>query len=464
MQLGTVSLDDSDDDEIKVSGKAVQLVKDIQVRVLAEVAKHLRVSDARRVEIENVAQVATEEAVAAVRKICSRIEKRNERQEVQQDVQFQEMLRQRKKEQDELIQLKQLLALRDQELSVLRQAQEAKSGPAQPMEVDETSKPGWWEKACGLEGASCDAFPLIAVQSKSEAKRSEKKFDVTDAMHSLHAQFRCQRQPFPIMPGHPGIPADATSRCQCGLTLTVSDLISNVPQPVNDHRVETVLEAARVLAIWNGVRTLTDKVKWICDPFHRRIFEIGWKIAKTTDWNLVLTEIGKKHHKALVVVPETLKRLKHLQKTIKNVDVFYYRKFSEVHLRKNELFRNELGHVVFVMPSLEPKQTGCWLPFVAAMDMWLGIGCRLYLVAGPVGREQSSWFRVAERARSHVHRDLEYRPEKAEQIVDKLPVSAGVIPADSPCLEVGMIDDDKAWIPEAGVQKFYSKMADVLSS
>ncbi|VDO30644.1 unnamed protein product [Heligmosomoides polygyrus] len=91
MQLGTVSLDDSDDDEIKVSGKAVQLVKDIQVRVLAEVAKHLRVSDARRVEIENVAQMATEEAITAVRKIYSRIGKRNERQEMRQDVQFQEM-------------------------------------------------------------------------------------------------------------------------------------------------------------------------------------------------------------------------------------------------------------------------------------------------------------------------------------------------------------------------------------
>ncbi|VDO81631.1 unnamed protein product [Heligmosomoides polygyrus] len=117
MQLGTVSLDDSNDDEIKVSGISVQLVKDIQVRVLAEVAKHLRVLEARRVEIENMAWMAIEEAVAAVRKIYSRFEKHNERQETQQDVQFQEMLRQRKKEQDDLFQLKQLLPLRNQELA-----------------------------------------------------------------------------------------------------------------------------------------------------------------------------------------------------------------------------------------------------------------------------------------------------------------------------------------------------------
>lgn len=95
------------------------------------------------------------------------------------------------------------------------------------------------------------------------------------------------------------------------------------------------------------------------------IFESGWRIARMTDWNVVKAQIGYEHHKALVVVPETLRRLKHLQRSLKNVDVFYYRKFSEVHLRKNELFRDELGHVVFVTPSLEPKQTECWLPFVA---------------------------------------------------------------------------------------------------
>ncbi|VDO99678.1 unnamed protein product [Heligmosomoides polygyrus] len=103
VQLGAVSLEDSEDDELQVSAKAVQLVKDIQ-----------------------------------------------------------EMVRQRKQEQDELIQLRQLLALRDQELSVLRRAQESRSRPAQPMEVEETSKPGWWEKACGLEGVNCEDFPLIA--------------------------------------------------------------------------------------------------------------------------------------------------------------------------------------------------------------------------------------------------------------------------------------------------------------
>ncbi|VDO99677.1 unnamed protein product [Heligmosomoides polygyrus] len=183
-----------------------------------------------------------------------------------------------------------------------------------------------------------------------------------------------------------------------------------------------------------------------------------------TDWNVVKAQIGNEHHKALVVVRETLRKLKHLQRPLKNVDVFYYRKFSEVHLRKNELFRDELGHVVFVTPSLEPKQTGCWLPFVAAMDMWLGIGCRLYLLAGPIGRELSSWLRVAERARSHVSGYLKYRPEHAQQVVDKLPAHTGVIPADSPCLEVGMIDDEKAWIPEALVRTFYSKIAEVLSS
>lgn len=105
-----------------------------------------------------------------------------------EDDELQEMVRQRKQEQDELIQLRQLLALRDQELSVLRRAQEARSGPAQPMEVEETSKPGWWEKACGFEGVNCEDFPLIAVhrsRRRKGAKRSLTSWTTcTFSMHS----------------------------------------------------------------------------------------------------------------------------------------------------------------------------------------------------------------------------------------------------------------------------------------
>ncbi|VDO81630.1 unnamed protein product [Heligmosomoides polygyrus] len=61
-------------------------------------------------------------------------------------------------------------------------------------------------------------------QGEVKAFKSEKEFDVTDAMHFLREQFRCQGQPFPIMPGHPGIPAYVTSRCQCGSTLTIDRL------------------------------------------------------------------------------------------------------------------------------------------------------------------------------------------------------------------------------------------------
>ncbi|VDP59618.1 unnamed protein product [Heligmosomoides polygyrus] len=54
--------------------------------------------------------------------------------------------RQRKHEQDQLIQLRQLLALRHQELSVLRRAQEARRGPTHPIEVEETGRPGTVEE------------------------------------------------------------------------------------------------------------------------------------------------------------------------------------------------------------------------------------------------------------------------------------------------------------------------------
>lgn len=64
-----------------------------------------------------MAHTATEEAVAAVKKIYSRIKRNNERKELQQGVQFEEMVRPRNMEQDEQIQLRQLLVLKNQQLA-----------------------------------------------------------------------------------------------------------------------------------------------------------------------------------------------------------------------------------------------------------------------------------------------------------------------------------------------------------
>ncbi|RCN42760.1 hypothetical protein ANCCAN_11243, partial [Ancylostoma caninum] len=102
-----------------------------------------------------------------------------------------------------------------------------------------------------------------ATRSTVDVPRgAEKEFDVKDEMHFLHGQFRCMGQPFPMIPDHP-MTADVASKCHCSGMIRAVNLIPTLPAPACDHRIENVLEAARVLAIWNGSGTLKEKLRWI---------------------------------------------------------------------------------------------------------------------------------------------------------------------------------------------------------
>ncbi|EYB98415.1 hypothetical protein Y032_0131g1611 [Ancylostoma ceylanicum] len=196
--------------------------------------------------------------------------------------------------------------------------------------------------------------------------RSEREFDVNDEMHCLHGRFRCQGQPLPLMEG---VPQMDMSQCNCSASITAVELIPDLPQPAQSHRVECVLEGARVIAIWQGLGTLAEKVKWILDPFHRRItpksvalsyaffrsrclhisimagavaangimrhamisgwscditqiFELGWHIASRLSWKIAQTTVGKEHRKILIVVPESLHSLKFAAHGMKDTIVF----------------------------------------------------------------------------------------------------------------------------------------------
>lgn len=112
--------------------------------------------------------------------------------------------------------------------------------------------------------------------------------------------------------------------------------------------------------------------------------------------------------------------------------IFYYRGFRDIHIKKTFLFYINLGHVVFMLPPVEPL-SGSWLPLVHAVSMWLAIGCLLYLVPGPRTADDNAWYRVCSQARDHVdsyvHAHLHYRA----QVIDKLPVIAGAADTSSPC-------------------------------
>ncbi|EYC20218.1 hypothetical protein Y032_0022g514 [Ancylostoma ceylanicum] len=177
-------------------------------------------------------------------------------------------------------------------------------------------------------------------------------------------------------------------------------------------------------------------------------------MATKISWPTARNSIGKEHRKILLVIPDNLHRLKFAASSIKDMKVFFYRQFREIHLKKTDLFDDNIGHVILVMPSVEPKP-GSWLPFVHAVSMWLHCGTRLYLIAGPRSTDENSWYRVCHQARSDIIGFLDSHPELLPRVVDKLPVESGVVDLTSPCFPIAVLEDPSAWIAERHARMFY---------
>ncbi|KAK6059634.1 hypothetical protein COOONC_02733 [Cooperia oncophora] len=306
--------------------------------------------------------------------------------------------------------------------------------------------------------------------------RAAKEFDVVDEMNCLHGCFRCQGQPLPILEG---VPQLDVSKCHCSASIVAGDLISTLVQPAAAHRVDCVLEGARVIAIWQGCGTLSEKIAWICDPLHRRItprsvalsyaffrsrclhisvmagmvsaddimrhwpisgwhcdvptiFELGWRISTRTTWQVAREAVGAEHRKMVIVVPDCLHRLKQVGSQLRDTKIFYYKQFRDIHLRKTELFDDQLGHVIIVLPPTEPKPG-----------------------TGPRPQDLNSWYRVAIQARSHLNGFLEDHMELIPQVVDKLVAENGLIDPTAPSYAVAVLDNETSWLPERHVRLFY---------
>lgn len=62
---------------------------------------------------------------------------------------------------------------------------------------------------------------------------------------------------------------------------TSSNICPYLPESAASHRVENVLEAGWIFAIWQGVDTRTDEVWWILDPEQRRVTPESFTLAYT---------------------------------------------------------------------------------------------------------------------------------------------------------------------------------------
>lgn len=107
---------------------------------------------------------------------------------------------------------------------------------------------------------------------------------------------------------------------------------------------------------WNAIMRHAQTSGWLFDAV--TIFEVGWNIATRTLWADVRDDVTKEQQKCLLLIPEMLRRLNWFNRQLKDVDIFYYRSFAEIYLKRNELFRDDVGHVVFVTPAVEPKKAG----------------------------------------------------------------------------------------------------------
>ncbi|VDO20406.1 unnamed protein product [Heligmosomoides polygyrus] len=238
------------------------------------------------------------------------------------------------------------------------------------------------------------------------------------------------------------------STCQCSQQLVVRDLLVNVPQPAAHERIECVLDAARVLAVWWGPGSIALKGQRIVDrnylalstkamgvayAFFKARMAVGCdacggiRLRDRTSAGMGLrrSHVGVAYafFKARMAVgcdacggirlrdrtsagmglrrshanygrrtqqsdryrTGVLDASEALPLWSKNM--FYYRSFFDLRRKNTKLFADEVGRVVLALPPKEPEDPYSWITFVGAVDLWMSCGAHVWLVNGPRSTE-----------------------------------------------------------------------------
>ncbi|VDO92581.1 unnamed protein product [Heligmosomoides polygyrus] len=331
----------------------------------------------------------------------------------------------------------------------------------------------------------------------------ENDYDVDDDMHFLHLRFRCDGQPFPAVDGRPGFPLPS---CRVSQMTIVSDMLPTVPPPAAEEKVECVLDAARVLAVWWGTGSISEKCRRIMDKtylainpkavavaylfFRRRcthvavmsgmvpaesrlnhkglrgwpwdttrIVEQGWNLSRAMEWTAQAQNLVEEdqHARIVILIPKVLHRLTFCVKGPRTT-LFYYRSFREIRRNNNVIFADEVGQVVIVLPPKEPDDSYSWIQLVSAVDLWFRCGAQIWMVNGPRSGEDGSWNRLNEKARGHVLGYLDHHPEFVAQWHALVPAEAGRVKASMACLRVGLVHDPMKWWDVTSAMEFYGQL------
>lgn len=377
-------------------------------------------------------------------------------------------------------------------------------------EVDQTQArsgeddtiPDWARAVAHREGLNVSQLRTIFDQDTA-GQRLENDYDVDDDMHFLHVRFRCDGQPFPAVDGRPGFPLPS---CRVSQMTIVSDMLPTVPPPAAEEKVECVLDAARVLAVWWGTGSISEKCRRIMDKtylainpkavavaysfFRRRcthvavmsgmvpaesrlnhkglrgwpwditrIVEQGWNLSRAMEWTAQAQNLAEEdqHARIVILIPEVLHRLTFCVKGPRTT-LFYYRSFREIRRNNNVIFADEVGQVVIVLPPKEPDDSYSWIQLVSAVDLWFRCGAQIWMVNGPRSGEDGSWNRLNEKARGHVLGYLDHHPEFVAQWHDLVPAEAGRVKASMACLRVGLVHDPMKWWDVTSAMEFYGQL------
>ncbi|VDL69682.1 unnamed protein product [Nippostrongylus brasiliensis] len=265
----------------------------------------------------------------------------------------------------------------------------------------------------------------------------ELEFSVPNDSHILHAQFRCRGQEFPAVNGSPSFPM-STCCVQARLLSIWSGLgsISNKVQQIMNPAVKRIDPRSVGFALVEPASTMRHghvSGDWTID--FERIFELGWNIARRMVWEDVKTDgiLEKIHNRVLVVIPTMLARMRFMSGSTRT-RFFYYGDFSAIRTKNDTLFTDDVGAVIIVLPAEEPRKVTAWLALLSAIDLWVTCGARVLLVNGPRSTNLISWEHVTQRMRSHLLSYISMRPERAELIIDLLQ------------RDVGTVDTQAAWM------------------
>ncbi|KAL6729628.1 hypothetical protein Aduo_000667 [Ancylostoma duodenale] len=279
------------------------------------------------------------------------------------------------------------------------------------------------------------------------------------------------------MPPMPGVPQLAPP-CNVGTTITAGQIIPELPElpePAHSHRVENVLEAARVIAIWQGYGTLAEKITWMTNPEHRRIsprsVALAYAFFKSRYMHIAIMASTVPSHSIMrhAPIPGWSCDMVHIfelawtmacriswNNTTQKLMRMEHRFYRPTQSKDSEESKWMERHNRVLLSRVQGNSfTTSWLPFIHAVNMWLACGCRVCLIAEPRTQDESAWFRVTEQARKHVNGFLEGHVEYMSQVVDKLPVMPGAVDTASPFFSVAIAEDEHTPIPERQARLFY---------